>query len=152
MNKKGILRLNLNFRRMKEIDIPEIIALAKTTPSVAVSEKTRFWTEEELQGWITKSNDPLIIAETNGEIAGFILARIHHPTHNGIIENLMIKTKYQRKGIGARLLQQCLKQLKVQNVVFVYTLIHLEDINVIEFVRKNGFRQGYKFNWFEREL
>jgi len=152
MNKKGSLQLNPLFRRMEEKDIPKVMKMGKEAPGSAVTEETSFWTEEELRGWIKESNDPMIMAEVNGKIAGYLLARIHHPTHNAIIENFLVQEEYQSKGIGSQLLNQCLEDLKKQNVVYVYIAVHLEDKELIDFMTRQGFYQGKKFLWLEKLL
>jgi len=94
----------------------------------------------------------MIIAEVNGKIAGYLLARIHHPTHNAIIENFLVREEYQGKSIGTQILNQCLEDLKKQGVVYVYIAVHLEDKELIDFMSQRGFYQGKKFLWLEKLL
>jgi len=151
MNKKGGLQFNPLFRRMKEKDIQGVMKMGKEAPGSAVTEETSFWTEEELKNWIKNSNDPLIIAQVNDEIAGFILATIH-PSLTATINNIIVKEEYQGKSIGTQLLNQCLEDFKKQGVVYVYIAVHLEDKELIDFMTQRGFYPDKKFLWLEKLL
>lgn len=137
---------------MRENDVPEVMKYGKAAPGTAVSKESSFWEEDQLKNWIKKSKDPLIVACVNNQTVGICLARIHHPTHNAILENLLVREEFRNKGIGAQLLKRCLQELKAQGVTYVYGLAHLEDTNSIKFLTKRGFKKGYNFTWLEKSL
>ena len=48
--------------------------------------------------------DGLFVAEVEGEIAGYITTRLNRSTRIGGIPNLAVLPKFQRRGIGRRLI------------------------------------------------
>jgi len=143
----------IKYRRLKEKDIPRILEMAgepEYQKEVKVTDQTAFWTAEELKNWVKKSKDPLIVAEDNKKIIGFILFTVHHATGKATLENILVSPKYRGKGIGTKLLKTALEELKKQGVKYICALARNDNEEVISFLLNSGLKDGYEFIWFEK--
>lgn len=145
--------MQLILRRLKEKDISRIIEMAaeiEYQTKVKVSDKTIFWSAEELKNWIKKSNDPLIVAEREGEIIGFVLFAIHQPTEKAALENILVAKEFRRQGIATKMLRTALKEMKKQKVKYICSLVKIGNRDVFGLLTSQKFTQGYRFHWFEK--
>ena len=78
----------------------------------------------------------------DGKVVGFILgtSMLFHYGRTFEINDLAVAPEYQRRGIGAALLERCLADLKQQGIVGVHLITAGEDI-LPGFYEKYGFRE-----------
>ena len=98
-------------RKMKSEDVEAVLALrlkwlAKEFGHTKITDAVQKW-------FYLYPNNPMAfayVAETNGNCIGYILcALIAHPAMKGLlgeIDEIYVEDKYQRQGIGKRLVQQ----------------------------------------------
>ena len=78
----------------------------------------------------------------DGKVVGFILgtSMLFHYGRTFEINDLAVAPEYQRRGIGAALLERCLADLKQQGIVGVHLITAGEGI-LPEYNEKYGFRE-----------
>lgn len=101
-----------------------------------------------------RSGEAVMLAETRGEAAGFIwLVWYEHIRHKGIayIEELYVKKRFRKMGIGRLLVSGALKAAKRNGcvVVFVTTGRHMKSAQ--KFYLKVGMKP-LKAAWFAKDL
>lgn len=90
-------------------------------------DEVRTYTEEMFQKWLDSPTHVLLIAEVNGEIAGYAFSWViqyrEHPTYKDFdsfyIDDICVLEKFRRNGIGRALIGQCAeeaKKLRCKNV------------------------------------
>ena len=90
-------------------------------------DEIRTYTEVQFEEWINSPTHVLLIAELNGEIAGYAFSWViqyrDHPTYRDFdsfyIDDICVLEKFRRKGIGRALIERCkeeAKQLGCKNV------------------------------------
>ncbi len=79
----------------------------------------------------------LLVAEENGSIIGTVMGG--YDGHRGWIYSLAVKTEFRKLGIGTRLIQAILEELKKRGCLKVNLQIIGTNSEVVEFYRKNGF-------------
>ena len=139
-------------RRMQKSDVKEVFRLGADISEFQVTPDIGFWTQEQLLSWLTKEDDPLLVAETDGEIIGFILCQVHRQTGKATVENIFVKDKYRRHHVGSALLHDCLTKLETIGVTFVCALTSIDNSPVASFWKQHGFQHGHEFTWFERSV
>lgn len=86
-----------------------------------------------------------LIAEENGKAIGYIAAQ---PKDFGYrlskyieIENMGVSHEQRSKGIGGRLMEECLKMAKSKGFQRAYVNAYFENTGAISFYEKSGFRK-----------
>lgn len=138
----GKEKLKYKIREPKEKDIDQIIEIFRDFIGIG-------WSKEKIKSWI-RSSDVLLVAETKGKIIGFIFTQFNKPTKKATIENLIVRRKYRKRGIGTALLKQCLKELKKKGANYICALVRIDNKSTIKFLMKRKFHRGYNFTWLEK--
>jgi ribosomal protein S18 acetylase RimI-like enzyme len=142
--------MNITIRRITIKDIGVIYQLGKSAPEFNVApHSSGFWSQQALSSWLNKNDDPLLLAEEDGEIIGFILCQFHWPTGKATIENILVKKQYRGKGVGTQLLQSCLEALKTVGARYICALTKTDNISMLDFMSKRGFHKGFTFIWLD---
>lgn len=152
MNPENFTFKEINCRRMVEADLPQVMNLGNRTEEFQVGEDSSFWPESTLRRWLVSSNDPLIVAESEGEIVGFILGAIHHPTKKTTLENILVTEEYRGRGIGRLLIDCFMTEMERHGVEYVCALSKTTNVPTINFLLKNGFARGHDFVWIYKSL
>lgn len=143
---------SINCRRMAEEDLPQVMNIGNRTEGFQVGEDSAFWPESTLRRWLISSDDPLIVAEIEGEIVGFILGAIHHPTKKTTLENILVTEEYRGRGVGKLLLDSFMKEMESRGVEYICALSRTDNTPAIHFFVKNGFKKGNDFSWIYQNL
>ncbi len=127
-------------RRANERDIGVLSMLAeKFMPKEATGEKRT----ETLGKALKNPNYELLVAEIDGEIAGFIDQWIVHDFAHGAqlsyIQNLYVTSKHRRKGVGSKLLDRIIESAKDKGVLEIHLVTEFENKPAISLYRKHGF-------------
>ena len=85
--------------------------------------EVRTYTEEQFQKWLDSPTHVLLIAEVNGEIAGYAFSWVipyrDHPTYRDFesfyIDDICVLKKFRRQGIGRALIEHCKEEAKLRN-------------------------------------
>ena len=131
--------VNLRVRRADESDIPVLSMLAEEFMPEETTREKRI----EILGQALKNPDyELLLAELDGNIAGFIDQWIIHDFAHGAklsyIQNFHVTSKHRRKGIGSRLLQEVLRSAKNKGVLEIHVVTEFENKPAINLYRKHG--------------
>ena len=91
----------------------------------------RPWSEKEFLKWHTKMPEGFLIAEIEGEPAGYIV------TSEDNIQSLVVKENFRRHGIGRILVDEVIKSRGIKKFV-----VHVRASNKVvqEFNKSLGFR------------
>lgn len=140
---------------MGSADIDRVMELAADAPQFDTRDDEpdteHFWPRDRLAAW-TASDDPLLVAEEGGEVAGFLLARVHQPTRKAEIENILVAPEHRGAGIGRELLAEAIERFQDRDVRYVAALTQEGNTDAIGFFTENGFTAGKRFVWLERFL
>lgn len=124
----------------------------------SISRLQQCWFEEDsVYGFVPEGpehvkaalNAYLLVADTVGEIVGFISGSIHKSEGMAVIpegesyleiDNLYILPEYRRQGIGSRLLDRCLAQAKEAGVAYALLYSAAKDLHsVFRFYERQDF-------------
>lgn len=124
----------MKIRNYKPFDKNSIISLWK---KVFNPQKTHNNPETTID-MKAKQNDGLFfVAEENNQLVGTIIAGFDG--HRGWLYSLAVHPKNRRKGIGTQLMTKAIVELEKLGCLKVNLQINLENKEVVEFYKKNGF-------------
>ena len=130
---------NLRVRRADESDIPVLSMLAE---AFMPEEATRAKRIEILRQVLKNPDYELLVAELDGEIAGFIDQWVIHDFAHGAklsyIQNLYVASKRRKKGVGNRLLQEIIRSAENRGVLEIHVVTEFENKLAINLYRKHG--------------
>jgi ribosomal protein S18 acetylase RimI-like enzyme len=90
--------------------------------------------------------DLSFVAEVDGQIAGFILARrayVGEPVAEvGLVQILGVDPDYQRRGIGSKLVEALLQAGQAENLKSVRIMVNERDSQLQDFFAQMGFKRG----------
>ena len=140
-------------RLQKEIMSDIIIrkAAAEDVPAIAEIEKASIpqpWSEAAFADALTQENAVTLVAETDGEIAGFITGVFLFD--NADIYSVATSEQHRKKGIGGKLLQAFFDTLP-NEVETVGLEVRESNLAAISLYEKHGFeRVGLRKNFYEQ--
>jgi ribosomal protein S18 acetylase RimI-like enzyme len=88
-----------------------------------------------------------LVAEFEGRVIGFVVGEVSGwefgvPDTIGWLSIIGVDPDYQHKGVARRLSQEFVKNLKGIGVSVIYTLVNLDDWDLLKFFREMGFTRG----------
>jgi len=130
------------------VDIDRFLGLFKVSvktqfPEYPIKTKRFFlekiYTKKNLKQWLKKKTVTILIAISNLEIVGYLIA---NPSYGGVscIVWLAVKDSFQKKGIGSALLKKYESIVKKQGVHM--TLLLVTNKKNFKFYKKNGYKLG----------
>jgi len=106
--------------------------------------ETRLRTPDEILNWLGNPAHPVLVAELNGEIAGWISASTYRPRdcYAGIAEfSVYIANAHQGKGIGSHLMQAFFPACAQAGLWKLVSRIFIENTASRALCKKHGFRE-----------
>ena len=126
-------------------------AAAEDVPAIAEIEKASIpqpWSEAAFADALTQENAVTLVAEVDGEIAGFITGVFLFD--NADIYSVATAEQYRKKGIGGKLLQAFFDTLP-NEVETVGLEVRESNLAAISLYEKHGFeRVGLRKNFYEQ--
>ena len=102
--------------------------------------EVRTYTQEQFQKWLDSPTHVLLIAEVNGEIAGYafswVISYREHPTY--------VLEKFHRQGIGRALIERCKAEARLRNCKNVDLGVWSFNKDAIAFYESCGMRERTK--------
>ncbi len=145
-------RISPAIRPMTLDDVNEVYIIGSSTPEFSAGDAATFWERDELERWVTLGvDDVLLIAEVNGQIGGFLLAKYHVPTKLGAIHDVFTKPEFRRNGVAEALEEEAILQLTQKGATYIYSVTQHDNQASMNLQEKVGFKKGKLMQWFELE-
>ena len=111
------------------------------------------FTKEQIMLLLQDSNSVSLTAQTNGEIAGFIIGLIQHirGVKTGHICTIDVAVKHRRKGVGEKLLKEIEEIFARKGVKICYLEARVDNVAALELYRKQGYAEIEKLDNFYRK-
>lgn len=141
--------------KAKISEAAEIYRLGKKIHELDFSRKYPFHELSEIKEFIIHPKENIfLVAKANGEIIGFIFARIlsHHAGGWCMLDNLGVEPKFRHEGIGETLLKGLYKEIKKRKVWYVQILESARHKKTRSFWKKMGYKETKMFIWAEKRI
>jgi ribosomal-protein-alanine N-acetyltransferase len=127
-------------REMQATDIPEVIEIERmsfTTP----------WSENAFLKEIHKLYSLTRVAILGDKVIGYICA--NYIMDEGHIMNLAVHHNFRRRGIGTKLVEEILDELKENDCRYIYLEVRFSNLRARNFYECFGFRvAGIRRNYY----
>ncbi len=138
--------MQITYRRATEADLPDLLPLLQTLFAVEVD--FTFSADVQLRGLrllLDSGQAAIIIALEQKIVVGMITGQLTISTAEGgnslLIEDLVITEKYQRTGIGNKLLQEIAKWGSSRYASRMQLLADNANVTALNFYKKNGWKK-----------
>jgi len=131
----------VRIRPMEHEDVDSVLAIDRKITGVRRAVTYTELITGDLGGVLALS----IVAEVDGTVQGFILARrayIGEPTEVGLIQMLGVDPDYQRQGIATKMVNAFLDTCRSKNLSAVRIVINERDSQLEGLFKHLGFRRG----------
>ncbi len=101
------------------------------------------FTKKQIKNLLRNSNAISLIAQTNGETAGFIigLTYLNNNARIGHVITIDIAIKHRRKGIGMRLLNELEQKFVRKDIETCYLEVRIDNVAARELYRRQGYKE-----------
>ena len=142
----------ITIRNMKIDDVDSVIALGKGQKEFTFEHQS-FWLKEQLIPWCESNDDVCIVAECSGAIIGFSLYAVHIPTKKVTWENIYVIPEMRKSGVGSKLIEEGLKQIREKGCSYVMGCINAEDKETfVTYLERFGFKKSHEMIWVDKEI
>lgn len=115
-------------------------------------DEVRTYTQEQFRKWLDSPTHVLLIAEVDGEVAGYAFSWViqyrDHPTYRDFdsfyIDDICVLEKFRRKGIGRALIVRCKEEAKGLGCKNVDLGVWSFNENAIAFYESCGMKERTK--------
>ncbi len=140
--------MEINIRPLKRDDLPEIVAIDR---AVTNREREAYYKRKIDDIFSSGRISVSLVAEVEGRVVGFLLGQVFEgeygiPEDVAYVDTIGIQPAYHKLGIGSRLLEQFVTNMKACKVKKIYTLVNFEDVKLIKFFGSHGFSPSKRLN------
>lgn len=149
---------NINIRKATEKDFDVLYVLGKNTPELQTSATEEFMDRDGFLSAINSKENVFLITVADKIPVGFVYATtndLDKPLRDkwSCLVYLAVMPEYRRRGIAQKLYEACIKELKIRNINHIYAWANCEsDGAIIKFNKKQGFHEGHKYIWMDKEI
>ena len=141
---------NITVRPMNEKDINQADGIHRKVIREGLGQSMNYAIEDLFKSFIKKSPKTCIVAEKNGEVAGFVIGCIKEwgfgVERSGWIEMIEVDPKFMGAGIGKKLGEALIKNFKNEKISEVYTSIKWDSGDLVAFFKSIGFDKSSFIN------
>jgi ribosomal protein S18 acetylase RimI-like enzyme len=123
----------VTIRPMTEADIAAAIALWQGLPGIGLRTAD---SPTALARYLARNPGTSFAALANGEFVGVALAG--HDGRRGLLHHVAVASRYQKNGIGRRLVEACLASLKTQGIEKIILFVKADNAEGKAFWKKCG--------------
>lgn len=148
----------MEIRTAVPTDLEALYTLGLETPEFKVSASAVFMERDEFLSAIRNPHGTFLLAESEGKAVGFIYANRQDieraPDASwACLVYVVVTSGHRKQGIAQALYAECIARLKHAGVCRVYGWANAEsDGSIIQFLKKNGFEEGHRYVWMDKEL
>jgi ribosomal protein S18 acetylase RimI-like enzyme len=120
-------------RPMTNEDIPAALAIWQGLPGIGLRAAD---SPPALVRYLARNPDTSFVAFADGELVGVALAG--HDGRRGLLHHVAVASRYQKNGIGRRLVEACLTALQAQGIEKVILFVKADNAEGKAFWKKCG--------------
>ena len=148
----------MNISSVVDSDFDMLYRFAKGIPELKVSATEEFMDRDEFKWAMRNPNGIFLVAKIGLKIVGFINANMRdierpYPRKWACLVYLAVAKDSRKYGIATLLYKACINILKEKGITDVYGWANAEsDGAIIAFMKKQGFAEGHKYIWMDKEI
>lgn len=113
--------------------------------------KNKWYSKQNLKKWFNNfQKDILLIARYKDKPVGMFF--LYNLNDWSMSTGMFVVPSLRKKGIGKMLLNEAEKRLKKKGIKSISLLVDVKNIEGLNFWKKVGFHEGFKFIWMSKKL
>ncbi len=133
--------MDIIIRPLKREDLNDII---KIDFSITGKDRKNYYTRKLDEIFMAGKLSCSLVADVDNKVIGFLIGQVFEgefgiPEGAAYIDSLGILPEYQKLGIGSRLMEQFISNMRAVMVKKIYTLVDFDDLRLIKFFGAQGF-------------
>ena len=143
---------NIEIRPMETIDLKNVVELGMATEELQIeTNKPMYYSVENIKKLIGSGSGVCLTATVDGVFAGFFIATYHDYFNEGYLSDISVKTEYRKLGIGKKLFNTGMEELKKLGMEWSWGLVHEDNENMQKIMERQGFKKGRKFIFYYKD-
>ena len=107
--------------------------------------------KKRIESKVEMDKKSILVATDGGKLIGSIFI-LDDRGWLAFVFHLAVDKRYRGRGVGSRLLLEAEKLLKMRGGHEVYLLIDVENMEVEDFYRKNGYKESGLYRWMGKDI
>lgn len=110
-----------------------------------------YWSESEIEGWLSNNNDFCVGAFLDDLIVGFCLTHYHREANKVHLENIYVIEGLRCKGIAGKMIDELIAHYNKRCKRMRYIgLVNVNNESTIKLLTNKGFRIGDNMFWIQK--
>ena len=126
-------------------DYDQVLALWEQSPGIGLNDAD---TREKMAQYLARNPGLSHVAESNGTLVGAALCG--HDGRRGYLNHLAISGRFQKAGLGRRLVAHCLDALQKAGISKCHLFVFSENREAQKFWQKTGWTRRHDLALFSR--
>lgn len=133
--------MEIIIRPLRKQDLEDIV---KIDYAITGKDRMEYYKRKLEEIFSTGKLSCSLIAEIDDKVVGFLIGQVFEgefgiPGDSAYIDTLGISPEYHKLGIGSRLMEQFITNMKGVSVKKIYTFVDFGDLRLIKFFSAQGF-------------
>ena len=124
-------------------DYDDLLDLFSQTPGITVRDAD---SKESTKKYLLRNPNLNFVATVNSEIIGCVMCG--HDGRRGYLQHLIVKPKHQKKGIGQKLFEKCITNLKSIAIHKTHIFVFKDNNQANSFWMKQGWEIRDEINMY----
>lgn len=138
---------NIKIMDMRIEDYTKIKELWDKTEGIGLSNSD---SEESIERYINRNSGLSLVAKSGEDVVGAVLCG--HDGRRGYIHHLAIDIKYRKKGLGKKMIEECMIRLKREEIKKCHLFVFQENHNGISFWKRTGWMERNELNIMSKSI
>lgn len=138
---------NIKIMDMRIEDYTKIKELWDKTEGIGLSNSD---SEESIERYINRNSGLSLVAKSGEDVVGAVLCG--HDGRRGYIHHLAIDIKYRKKGLGKKMIEECMIRLKREEIQKCHLFVFQENHNGISFWKRTGWMERNELNIMSKSI
>ncbi len=140
--------MEINIRPLKKQDLQALILIDR---EVTNRNREAYYNRKFEEIFGSGRLSVSLIAEVDNMPVGFLIGQVYQgeygiPEDVAYIDTIGIMPKYNKLGVGSKLLEQFIANMKACRINKIYTLVNFGDVKLINFFSNHGFSPSKRLN------
>lgn len=140
--------MEINIRPLKKQDLQALILIDR---EVTNRNREAYYNRKFEEIFGSGRLSVSLIAEVDDMPVGFLIGQVYQgeygiPEDVAYIDTIGIMPKYNKLGVGSKLLEQFIANMKACRINKIYTLVNFGDVKLIKFFSNHGFSPSKRLN------
>lgn len=137
--------MSIRIRELGIEDYQEVLALWQESEGVGLSSSD---SREQIAKFLARNPGCSLVACEEQVLVGAVLCG--HDGRRGYIHHLAVRDSYRRRGVGRRLVNECLRRLKLSGIQKCHLFVFENNVSAIAFWRGIGWTGRDELNMMSR--